>query len=164
LESFNGERGRGRGNRLKVTLEKTISFMKTAHEGQTDKGGNPYWEHPLSVMCMFGPNASLAEKQAALLHDVIEDTDYSENDLLTYGFERDAVDAVVIVSRDPKSDLTYMDWIRYIANSGNMLAIKVKYFDLIHNSLPWRIQILPEREKEILKRYKEAKKILKNLL
>jgi hypothetical protein len=66
------------------TVDETIAFIKRAHAGQVDKAGNPYWQHPVSVMGRLGPDATESEKLAALLHDVIEDTDHAAADLLAW--------------------------------------------------------------------------------
>lgn len=58
------------------SIDETIAFIRSAHVGQTDKAGAPYWRHPVSVMERLGADATEDEKLVALLHDVVEDTPY----------------------------------------------------------------------------------------
>ena len=59
-------------------LNKAIILSARAHEGQVDKGGNPYILHPLRVMMNCEGEA---ERICALLHDVVEDTDITLEEL-----------------------------------------------------------------------------------
>ncbi|PSB29764.1 HD domain-containing protein [Chlorogloea sp. CCALA 695] len=63
-------------------LTKAISIATSAHKNQVDKGGKPYIEHPLRVMKQMMSDAA---RIVAVLHDVIEDSDYSLDDLVTAG-------------------------------------------------------------------------------
>ena len=60
--------------------EKTIEFIRRAHAGQVDKGGQPYHLHPMAVAELLPPESDEDEYLAALLHDVLEDTDVTESD------------------------------------------------------------------------------------
>jgi hypothetical protein len=142
-----------------MIIEETIEFIKRAHAGQTDKGGNPYWLHPVSVMRRLGEDASEAEKLTALLHDVIEDTHYTAENLLSMGYPAEVVTAVVVLSR-PEGP-TYIDWIKSIAASGNRIAIRVKIADNEDNSDPARIAQLPPESRAIVRRYERSLQILR---
>lgn len=144
---------------MQPTVESTVAFVQQAHEGQTDKGGKPYWLHPLSVMRRLGDDASDAEKMAALLHDVLEDCDYTRGDLKDIGYPDDVLEAVEMLTRP--DGWTYMDWIRSLAASGNRIAIKVKIADNEDNSDPDRIAVLPPEERDIVRRYERSLKILR---
>lgn len=133
-----------------------LEFIKIAHEGQVDKAGKEYYIHPLTVSLILPRKYFEIGGVVALLHDVLEDTKYTAENLLEMGFTKEVVDAVVLVSRLDKS-ITYIDWIRKIKESGNEIAIQVKIADLQHNSDPSRI--FPGTEK-LLKRYKHALEIL----
>jgi (p)ppGpp synthase/HD superfamily hydrolase len=146
------------------TVEETIAFIEKAHEGQTDKGGKPYHLHPIAVMWRLPDGSSLETKLAALLHDVIEDTDWTAERLLAEGFPKDAVEAVQLVSRDRSDGLSYLEWVQTIADSGNIMAMQVKLADNEHNSDPKRIKQLPKEMRGIVKRYQKSKKILKEAL
>lgn len=143
----------------KPTVEETIAFIKTAHKGQKDWGGEEYWLHPFAVMERLGDGASDDEKVVALLHDVLEDTAATRDDLLALGYSDEIVSSVERLSR-PKG-VTYMDWIRSIAVSGDRVAIKVKIADNEHNSCPERNGKLPEDKRDIVKRYERSLRILR---
>lgn len=146
------------------TIDDTIAFIQKAHAGQTDKAGNPYWQHPVSVMRRLGPDASWQERQVALLHDVIEDTDHTAADLLALGYPPEVVDAVQLLSRPQGENRpTYMNWIRSIAASGNRLAIRVKIADNEDNSDPKRIAALPPEGRDIVGRYERSLRILRSV-
>ena len=59
---------------LKITLERAKAIATSAHEGQVDKAGKPYIEHPMRVMNM---GKTIEEKIAGVLHDVVEDSDWT---------------------------------------------------------------------------------------
>jgi len=135
------------------TLEKAIIIATEAHAGQVDKGGNPYILHPLRIMLKM---TSVESMIAAVLHDVIEDTEVTKNDLLDAGFSIDVVDAVVALTRNV--DESYMDFIRRAKQ--NPVARVVKLGDLEDNSDLSRIPDPTEKDYERLKRYKKAIKEL----
>lgn len=84
--------------------------------------------HPLTV----GLAGKTPEAQCAgFLHDVVEDTDYTFDDLMRIGVESKIVDALRLLTHD-KAD-AYLDYVRRIAESGNEIAITVKLNDLHHN-------------------------------
>lgn len=145
------------------TVEETIAFIKQAHEGQIDKSGLEYWLHPVNVMINLGEHASEQEKLVALLHDVLEDTPYERDDLIARGYSENTIAAVELLSRPGDWSGTYMDWIKFIAASGNKTAIRVKIADCEHNSHPDRISKLPENEQSIRSRYLRALKILRDV-
>ena len=98
----------------------------------------------------------------ALLHDVIEDTDFNASDLRKLGFTPTQVEAVVAMTR--KKDEQYLDFIKRV--KANDLAKIVKLADLKHNSDKSRLLTLPQEEQDkmiklIDDRYKKAIKILK---
>lgn len=144
------------------TIEDTIEFIRAAHAGQTDKGGQPYWQHPVAVMRRLGPSASETEKLTALLHDVIEDTHTSADDLRRLGFAEEVIAAVGLLTR-PKA-IAYLDWIRSIAASGNELAIRVKIADNEENSDPVRVAAMPPGERGLVTRYERSLHILRGAL
>lgn len=73
------------------TLERAIEIAVHAHAGQVDKAGQPYILHPLRVMFAV---RSLHERMAAVLHDVVEDTPITLDDLGTEGFPAEVLDAI----------------------------------------------------------------------
>lgn len=133
----------------------TIKAMKLAYEkhaGQVDKAGMPYILHPLQVADQMDDED---ETVVALLHDVLEDTDTTVSDLIRAGFTERQVDALVAL--DHKKDMPYME---YIKNQvfWNEIAVKVKYFDLLHNMNLNRFGgvIPPGAQERIEKKYKPA--------
>ena len=109
-------------------VELCLESALRAHAGQSDLDGNPVILHPLTV----GLAGKTPEEQCAgFLHDVVEDTDYTFDDLLRLGVDSDIVDALRLLTHD-KAD-AYPDYVRRIAESGNQLAIAVKLNDLHHN-------------------------------
>lgn len=144
------------------SIEDTIAFIQKAHEGQVDKSGVPYWKHPLSVMRRLPAEASDDERHAALLHDVLEDTAYTAEDLRASGYNEAVIATVLLLSRPP--GLTYVEWIRTIAASGNTAAIRIKIADNEDNSDPARIASLPLNEQGIVRRYERSLAILRAAL
>ena len=122
---------------------KAFLFAVKAHYGQVDKSGNPYILHPLNVSFMVEAED---EKILALLHDVVEDTEYTFDDVAELGFGHltDALDC--LTRRDTE---TYKEYVVRI--SENRLATAVKIADLKHNLS--RKDNLPENERGIKDRY-----------
>lgn len=141
------------------TLEKAIEIATEAHKGQFDKAGKPYIEHPLAVAALLETED---EKTVAVLHDVLEDTPVTIEDLRRAGFSEEILRAVYAVTRKIRQGKkeTYFGFIHRIKHSGE-LAVRVKLADLAHNSLPERIAVLPPDHQGIVFRYEKATKILK---
>lgn len=117
-----------------------------------DKAGEPYLGHLIRVSdCLSMGDA----KVAALLHDVVEDVfDISFDDLKELGFSDSVVEIVRIVTKD--ESMNYHDWISTIIDTGNMDAIKVKYFDMMDNFNLDRLNKLDEKTKRyLISKYKE---------
>lgn len=126
------------------------SIATVAHEGQTDKNGAPYIEHPAAVASFVTTNE---EKAVAWLHDVIEDTAITADDLLEMGFPQRIVDAVVLLTRT--KEVSSEDY--YLAIRKNPLARTVKLADIKHNTLPERVALLQKDvQKRLDKKYKKA--------
>ena len=99
-----------------------------AHRGQRDLDGNPVILHPLAV----GLAGTTPDEQCAgFLHDVVEDTDYTFENLLERGVPSAVVDALRLLTHEKSTD--YIEYVRAIALSGNKTAIAVKTNDLHHN-------------------------------
>ena len=109
-------------------LSKAIILATKAHDGQVDKQGQPYILHPIRVMLACETEK---EKIAAALHDVLEDTIITENDLYVEGFSEEIIEAVKSVSRlDPKAE-RYKDFIQRAKK--NPIGKSVKISDLRDN-------------------------------
>jgi (p)ppGpp synthase/HD superfamily hydrolase len=128
------------------SVNDAIEFIKKAHEGQIDKSGKPYWQHPLSVMKRLPKEATYDVLIAALLHDVLEDTDYTESDLRELGVSQNSINMIKILTKD-------------IASSKNKGAIMIKIADNEDNLDPSRI--LPKEYQGLRDRYKKSIEVLK---
>ena len=119
------------------------------HKNQTDKAGNPYILHPLHVM----ENVNSKEgKIVAILHDIIEDTDITEDYLFKIGLSKRIVDAVVALTRS--EDIDYQEYIKNL--SSNPLAKELKLADLEHNMDLKRLPTLEEKDLERNRNYQIA--------
>ncbi|WP_343002065.1 GTP pyrophosphokinase [Intestinibacter bartlettii] len=119
------------------------------HKNQTDKAGNPYILHPLHVM----ENVNSKDgKIVAILHDIIEDTDITEDYLLKIGLSKRIVDAVVALTRS--EDIDYQEYIKNLGS--NPLAKEVKLADLEHNMDLKRLPTLEEKDLERNRKYQIA--------
>jgi hypothetical protein len=82
-------------------------------------------------------------KLAALLHDVLEDTQYTRGDLELMGYTKRTLDAVQLLTQKPGDDRSYEEKIAALIASGNRDAIQVKYADIQENTDPDRLAALP---------------------
>src|SRR5205085_9158702 len=110
-------------------LDQAVALATRAHEGQTDKAGEPYIGHPLRAMRYV---ATDPERLVAVLHDVLEDTPVTAMDLLRQGCPAGVVVAVQLLSK--RAEDTYETFIERTRDSGNELAINVKLADLADNA------------------------------
>lgn len=139
------------------SVSKALRLATAAHKGQVDKAGQDYIKHPIAV----AEQLETAEEQtAALLHDTIEDTYVTIEDLRNEGFSDNVLQAVCA--------LTHEDWeprdtyLQRVAK--NPLAIKVKLADLTHNSDLTRIPAPTARDFARVEKYKKEMQFLKNCL
>lgn len=131
-------------------LEKAILLAMRAHAGQKDKAGGPYLLHPLRVM--LGVEGDEA-RQAAVLHDVVEDTPITLEVLRQEGFSEAVVTAVDALSRRPEEK--YAAFIQRL--KGNPLARRVKLADLADNMDLRRLSPpFSQRDLERMERYRRA--------
>lgn len=108
-------------------IEKAFTVAKDVHKGQTrDDGRTPYLEHPKAVAEKFTDPILIA---IALLHDVLEDSNMTAEDLTKQGFPGDVVSAVSALTKVPKE--SYLDYLLRVKK--NPLARLVKIEDMIHN-------------------------------
>ena len=123
--------------------KKAICIAFNAHKEQTDKDGLPYIHHPLHLAEQMDTEDEVI---IALLHDVVEDTDRTFDDLEREGFSKSVISALKLLTHD---DSEYTEYIFRIKS--NPIAIKVKLADLRHNSNPSRLASLPPETAERLK-------------
>lgn len=137
-------------------LEKAIAIAVQAHAGQLDKSGAPYILHPLRVM--FGVTTEI-EQTVAVLHDVVEDSDWTFDQLRAEGFSQSVLEALDCVTKRENED--YFDFIDRI--KVNPLAITVKISDLHDNMNLVRIPNPTEKDLQRIKKYEKALAILTNI-
>ena len=107
--------------------KKAMRLCFAAHASQLDKGGVPYVFHPFHVAEQMEDELSTV---VALLHDVVEDTDYTMEDLAQMGFPERALSALKLLTHDKR--VPYLDYVAAIRH--DPIARAVKLADLRHNS------------------------------
>lgn len=143
-----------------IMLNKAIEIASKAHAGQIDKGGNPYILHPLRVMINFCGSENEVVKICAVLHDVIEDTDVTLDNLRMEGFSEEIVSALdCLTKRDGENYDAFIS--RVLTNE---IACKVKCGDLADNMNLTRIPNPTEKDKERIKKYSKASERLMDAL
>ena len=135
-----------------IYTEKTKKALKLcfeAHKAQHDKSGMPYVFHPFHLAeQMKDENTTIV----ALLHDVIEDTDYTFNDLIAMGFDGAIIEAIKLMTHE--EGVPYMDYVEKIKS--NPIAREVKLADLRHNSDLSRLDAPTEKDKMRVEKYRKA--------
>lgn len=131
------------------TIEDAIALALQAHRGQLDRAGQPYILHPLRVMMLV---SGIEARIVAVLHDVVEDTPTTLDDLRALGYSEAIVTAVDHLTR--RDDETYEQFIERI--KPHPLARHVKLADLMDNMDLRRIDHLGEGDLERLRRYQAA--------
>ncbi|WP_304455523.1 HD domain-containing protein [Nocardiopsis sp. YSL2] len=121
-----------------MTLDEATALAERAHEGQRDKAGRPYVEHVLAVRDRLAGHGELAQ-MAGVLHDVLEDTPLTAEDLRVRGCPAAVVIAVEAVTR--RSGESYDDLVRRAA--ADPLGRLVKLADNAHNAEEERLAVLP---------------------
>lgn len=135
--------------------KKALKVCFDAHKNQLDKSGMPYVFHPFHVAEQMGDEISTI---VALLHDVVEDSKYTLDDLNEMGFPKIALDAIEILTH--KKEEPYMEYISRVAC--NEIASKVKLADLEHNSDLTRLDEITDKDLQRYEKYKVAKEMLKD--
>ena len=136
-----------------ATLERAIEIAARAHAGQVDKAGQAYILHPLRVMLRM---KSAHERMAAVLHDVVEDTPVSLQQLVAEGFAPEVIAAVEALTKRPGE--SRMDAARRAA--ADPVARQVKLADNAENMDLSRIENPTERDFARLEEYKTVREIL----
>lgn len=134
-------------------LEKALVIATEAHEGQKDKSGAPYIFHPIRVSNRCRTDE---ERIVAILHDTIEDTDVTPDYLLSEGFPKNIVEAVLSVTRNEGE--SYNDFI--LRSKLNPIGRQVKIHDLEDNMDITRLSQLTEKDLERLNKYLKSYRTL----
>lgn len=143
---------------LMIYTEMTKKAMKIsyqAHKDQVDKSGIPYIFHPIHLAEQMETEEAVI---VALLHDVVEDTEWSINALEQEGFSKDIINALVLLTHH--NEIEYLDYIRKIKHSSNQYAKIVKIADLKHNSDISRFDNIDEEISKRIEKYTKAITIL----
>ena len=135
-------------------VKKAALIAYNALKDQSDKGGYPYIMHPIHIAEQMETED---ETIAALLHDVIEDTDIGFDYLKKEGFSDTVINCLKILTKDPNED--YMDYIRKIKKTGG-IALKIKKADMAHNMIAERISKKIQSDESRMEKYRVAFDIL----
>ena len=139
------------------TLEDAIALAVEAHRGQQEKAGQPYILHVLRVMFRLETEP---EQMAGVLHDLVEDTSYTLDDLRRLGYPELVIAAVDCLTR--RDDETYE---QFVERAGaNSIARRVKLADLEDNMDIRRLPAITERDRERLNRYVHARARIHELI
>ncbi len=142
-------------DREQELLQLAKEVATKAHEGQKDKGGQPYILHPTTVASFL---EKPEHKMIAYLHDVCEDTPTTIEEIKELGFSKKVIDALLLLTRE--EGLPYEAYIRRICQNPD--AREVKMADLRHNMDLSRIPHPTERDYRRLEKYKKAYQFLQS--
>ncbi len=134
------------GLSLNQLLGRAVAIAATAHQNQLDKANAPYILHPLRLLLR---GQTPLEQIVAVLHDVVEDSDWTLEQLAAEGFPSEAIAALNCLTR--RSDESYDEFIDRVLT--NPLATRVKRYDLEDNMTLTRITVLTAKDTERLQRY-----------
>ena len=133
--------------------KKALSLCFDAHKGQVDKSGLPYVFHPFHLAMEMTDELSTV---VALLHDVIEDSNYTLQDLENMGFPPAVLEAISLMTH--QEGVPYMEYVASIKT--NPLARVVKMADLRHNSNIARVDNPTEKDYARVEKYRQAMALL----
>lgn len=135
--------------------KKALRLCFEAHKDQLDKSGLPYVFHPFHLAEQMDTEETVC---VALLHDVVEDTDYTLEDLIAMGFPKPVTDALALMTHD--ENVPYLDYVSKLKD--NPVARQVKLADLKHNSDLTRLDRIDEKALERVEKYRKATELLLN--
>ena len=133
--------------------QRAMQICFEAHRDQVDKGGMPYVFHPFHLAEQMETEE---ETCTALLHDVMEDTAWTYEQLAAEGFPSSVMEALALLTHDDNTP--YLDYVERL--SGNRIAARVKLADLRHNSTAGRLPVIGEKERKRMRKYLRAQAIL----
>lgn len=133
--------------------KKALKLCFEAHKNQVDKSGMPYVFHPFHLAEQMTDERTTI---VALLHDIVEDTDYTFDDIRNMGFENEVIEALVLMTHD--KPVPYMEYVAQIKT--NPIARAVKLADLQHNSDLSRLDFVDEKAIKRKEKYSEAIRLL----
>ena len=136
-----------------ATLERAIEIAAKAHSGQVDKAGEPYILHPIQVMLRV---TGEEQRVVAILHDVLEDSDVSVEDLRIEGFSEPVLEALIALTKRDDETRIEAAW----RARDNDIAREVKLADNKENMRLDRIPEPTEKDFERMKEYEEVREVL----
>ncbi len=139
-----------------ATLEDAISIVALAHNGQKDKAGSPYLLHPLRMMVQMKSETAMI---VAILHDVVEDSTWTLEQLRERGFSEEVLTAVDCVTN--RTGESYEKFIERVQT--NPIARQVKIADLEDNMNIRRISEIKPKDLERLEKYHKSWLVLKKV-
>ena len=134
-------------------VKAAMKLCFAAHAGQLDRSGIPYVNHPLHLAEQMDTEDEIV---VALLHDVMEDTEYTADDLRAIGVSDAAMEALLLLTHDDA--VPYLDYVRNLKD--NPIARKVKLADLRHNSQLSRLDVVRAKDLARVEKYTKARAIL----
>lgn len=135
--------------------KKALKLSFEAHKEQVDKSGMPYVYHPFHLAEQMVTEETII---VALLHDVVEDTDYMLEDIRNMGFSDSVIDALALMTHE--KSVPYMEYVAKIKT--NSITTAVKIADLKHNSDLSRLDVVDEKALERAEKYKKALALLED--
>jgi GTP diphosphokinase / guanosine-3',5'-bis(diphosphate) 3'-diphosphatase len=135
------------------TLERAIAIAAAAHAGQIDKADQPYILHPIRVMLRV---SSEHERIAAILHDVVEDTSVTLEELIQEGFPGEVITAVKALTKAPGESRIQAA----VRAAANPIAKAVKLADNAENMDLSRIANPTEKDFARIKEYEQVRALL----
>ena len=135
--------------------KKAMLIAYSAHRDHVDKGGMPYIFHPLHLAEQMDTEYSVI---TALLHDVIEDSDISLEDLKAEGFPEPILEALSLLTHEKQ--VPYLEYVQRL--KGNELARKIKLADLTHNSDVSRLSVQDDSSRQRFEKYQRAIALLES--
>lgn len=140
------------------TLARAIEIAASAHKGQKDKSGAEYILHPLRVM---ERGKTEVEKICGVLHDVVEDSDWTFTALENEGFSAEVIVILRCITKKSEDE----DYDKFINRvSQNPIAVQVKINDLLDNMDITRFKDLNESDLKRLNKYLKAYWVLRNII
>lgn len=152
---------------LRKRIEQTRMFVEGAYNDELDLCGEPIWMHPYRVMMRIleVKDITEADLHAALLHDIVEDTEMTLNDLWKIGYPLSTLTIIDNLTRDKAKfyrGKTYLSYMKWLAEFGDFSTRVIKYADLLDNTSPMRQH--DSFDNIYNKRYKPAMGIIKQSL
>lgn len=140
-------------------LAKAIAIASAAHSKQLDRGGKAYILHPLRIMMRLRTEDPEL-MQIAVMHDVLEDSDWTIEMLAAEGFSKRVISALVLLTHE--SEDSYDDYIRHVSSTKDTILVKLE--DLRDNSDITRLKGVSEKDLKRAEKYHKAFLFLKDKL